>query len=51
MIPISQTYSNPATLPCESQYVTLLDMTIGTQNLLLGLVLAIGLGMYSYTLK
>ncbi len=45
MIPISQTYSNPATLPCESQYATLLDMTIGTQNLLLGLVLAIGLGM------
>lgn len=45
MIPISQTYSSPATLPCEAQCATVLDMTAGTQYLLLGLVLAIGLSM------
>ena len=45
MIPISQAYGNPANRLCDSQYVTVLDMTAGTQYILLGLVLAIGLGM------
>ena len=45
MTPITQTYSNPASLPFETQCATVLDMTAGTQYILLGLVLLIGLGM------
>ena len=51
MIPISQAYGNPATLPCEPQCATLLDMTIGTQTLLLGLVLIMGLSMLFISFK
>ena len=45
MIPISQAYGNPANRLCDSQYATVLDMTAGTQYILLGIVLAIGLGL------
>ncbi|HJH29658.1 MAG TPA: hypothetical protein C5S51_08205 [Methanosarcinaceae archaeon] len=45
MISKGHPYSNHATFPCDSQYATVLDMTAGTQYILLGLVLAIGLGM------
>ena len=45
MTPMAQVYGNPATLPCESQCVTVLDMTAGTHYILLGLALVIGLSM------
>ena len=44
-MPITQAYSNPTSLPCETQCAALLDMTAGTHDILLVLALVIGLSM------
>ena len=45
MTPITQAYSNTPIPPCQAQCATVLDMTAGTQYILLGLALVIGLSM------
>ena len=45
MIPLTQANIDPVILPCQAQCASVLDMTAGTQYLLLGLVLVIGLSM------